>query len=714
MSDIQNDRVENRSYTLESGDVSKREQIPDKLLSKLKKKDFGKIVTDMWHKGNANRTVFLQRQEEFLNDYDEFLESTSDGPFNGASTLHIPMPFIVIKTFHARMLQALLADDFQHQVKARHEGSVDNEQAVADTIRYYLKDHANEYEGVYDALDSWVWNWCASGTGQMKWSWQEKYTRFMDVEEQGDFDVVEGPDGQNVAIPITKEVEVVKTEQTYSGPILETRDVEDLLIVGGEGNTNKADAVIDRQWVTASDLRTWGDRKVFNSKAVEKAIDAGGSSVSGSVNGQIKSEKALNAGKSDPDVTEGHDRYEILECYMFADIDGSGINSDIVIWVDVKTMEILRATYLRRISPSGKRPFVKADFFKRKGQEYGMGLAEILHPISVEMDFLHNHRIDTGMITAMPFGFYRATSGIEPKEIDFKPGVMIPVESPQTDVVFPNFGPKTVFGAQEEAALDVLVQRMTGISDLTLGVVSSRQGASRTARGVSAIQGEAASNIDVHLRRLTHAWRQGVKYLHDILQKRIPVGLSFRVSGQDSNDYFHTVRSREEIAGDYDFEIASNSASSNPQVRLQKAQEVLTQVMDPLAIQLGIISPRNVFEAKKNLFRALDVKETSRFITEPRQIPHILSPHEEFLRVVNGINVPVEMGADHEGYLKYFESITSGDELGMYSQDQVMRAAAQAQAHQQMIEAMSQLQAQASNRQQIQTNASLGQEPQQA
>lgn len=713
MSDIQDDKIEKRSYTLDSEDVSKREQIPEKLMAKLKKKGFGKKVCDAWSKGNANRTTFLQRQDEFLSDYDEFLESTSDGPFNGASTLHIPMPFIVIKTFHARMLQALLADDFQYQVKARNEGSVDNEQMVNDTIRYYLKDHCNEYEGVYDALDEWVWSWAASGTGQMKWAWKEKFTRFIDVEEVGDFEVVEDADGMSVAIPVTREEEVVKTEMTYSGPCLETRDVEDVLIVGGEGNPNKADIVIDRQFVTASDLRTWGDRKVFNTKAVEKVIEHGGDTMSGAINGEIKSQKALNAGRNEVDITEGHDRYEILECYMFADVDGSGINSDIVLWVHAGTEEILRATYLRRISPSGKRPFIKADFFKRKGSEYGMGLAEILHPISVEMDFIHNHRIDTGLITSMPFGFYRPTSGIEPKEIDFKPGVMIPVESPQTDVVFPNFGPKTVFGSQEEAALDVLVQRMTGISDLTLGVVSSRQGASRTARGVAAIQGEAASNIDVHLRRLTQAWRSGVKYLHDMLQKRIPVGLSFRVTGQDGNDYFSTVRSREELAGDFEFEIASNSASSNPQVRIQKAQEVLNQVMDPIGIQLGIISPRNIYEAKKNYMRALDVKEVSRFITEPRQIPQIYTPQEEFLRVINGQDVPVEMNSDHEGYIAYFESITKGDELGMYSQEQVLRAAAQAQAHQQMIEAMAQLQAQQANRQQIATNASLGQEPQQ-
>src|SRR5437868_9622407 len=89
-----------RQNVLKDVDAPLRDQIPAKLLKKLKDMNIGQKVVDLWALGNANRAVWLERQQEYLSDWDEFLVATGYGAFKGSSNLHIPMPFIVAKTMH--------------------------------------------------------------------------------------------------------------------------------------------------------------------------------------------------------------------------------------------------------------------------------------------------------------------------------------------------------------------------------------------------------------------------------------------------------------------------------------------------------------------------------------------------------------------------------------------------------------------------------------
>ena len=100
-----------RTERLQNVEVNLRDQIPKKLLAKVRDLKFGEKVTKMWGTADSNRANWLERQQIYLTDWDEFLISSSEGPFAGASNLHLPMPFIVAKTYHARMLQAIMSTD---------------------------------------------------------------------------------------------------------------------------------------------------------------------------------------------------------------------------------------------------------------------------------------------------------------------------------------------------------------------------------------------------------------------------------------------------------------------------------------------------------------------------------------------------------------------------------------------------------------------------
>lgn len=697
--------------------VSKRDQVPQKLKAQLEKIEMGTKIVRLWETGNSDRTEWLQRQQMYLSDWDEFLVSSAEGPFQQSSSLHLPMPLIVAKTLHARFLQALLGYDPSFTVKARREDSSEQAPLVQNVMRYALNDWANENEGATEALDMWVWDWVTTGVGLLKIRWDAKFQRYVDVEEKpvpGTPEFIVTPDGEQRSIPtiVMAEEEVIKTEKVFEGPIIERVEPEDVLIVGGGGNPQKADAVIQQIMMTASDLWTYADRKVFDAKVVKEIIDGGPDAAVDDMVDNIKQQRQNNAGLNDPDSDIHLDRYKILECYLSADVDGSGINSEVVVWVHKVSGKILRSTYLHRISKTGTRPFFKVDFLKRPNQAYGIGIVEMLHPLSVELDAMHNMRIDFGLLSTMPFGFYRPTSSIDPEVINLEPGALIPVDNPQTDIVFPNLGNRTYFGAQEEGAINTLVERLTGISDLSLGVLSGNQGATRTATGTRALVGELSSNLDVYLRRLNLGWKKALEFLLHMLQQRIPNGLSFRITGESGHDYWGKVKQRNDLAGDYDLEISANSTTSNPQIQQQIASELVQMTGNPLDIQLGIITPRERYESLKNWAKSRGVVDFGKYLRQPQGISIQLSPLEELNRVVRGQQVPVTPEMDHQGYIQLWEEFKATDELlGQFNEQETILAEVQARRHAQMLQAIQQQAAQVRNQQQIQANAQLAQNP---
>ena len=160
-----------RSAPLTDVDAPLRDQIVAKLFSKLEDLEIGVKVEEMWRRGNSDRESWLRRQREYLQAWDEHLIADTSGPFNGSSQLHIPMPLIVCKTFHARMYQAIMGIDPPLFVKARNEASIERVQCVSDTMRYYLQDGANHGKGIEEVVDKWIWDWCTTGLGLKKWRW---------------------------------------------------------------------------------------------------------------------------------------------------------------------------------------------------------------------------------------------------------------------------------------------------------------------------------------------------------------------------------------------------------------------------------------------------------------------------------------------------------------------------------------------------------------
>lgn len=707
MSEIQKDSdiVDKRKNKLKV-ESSLREKIDRKLFNTLEDMEIGQKVCGMWSAASADSSEWLGKQTDYLADYDDFLEIEPQGVFESSSNLKVPMTLWVLKTVHARFLQTLLTPEPSLSAKARKREYAEVEQDIEDFIKYTLVEWCNNYQGIEETLDQLVWSWLSTGVAYVKNRWHKKYVRYSDVVTKKvpgpakfEYDPTIEAEVERPTV-IDEETETFKTEMVFNGPMVDFVKPEDIAVVSSDiTNIDGADAVIHREFLNASDLWTLADLGIFDEDAVSEVIEGGESSKSGAEGGNLKQARQENSGEASLDKTYDLDTYEILETYLSVDVDGSGINSEVIVWVSTKTKKPLRATYLHKVYKNGRRPFSVAVFHKRSGtnDHKPVGLVEMLHCIQKELDAIHNMRIDFGMVSTMPFGFYRASSSINPKQIQLEPGALIPVDNP-SDVYFPNLGNRTIFGLQEEQQLYIMVERLTGISDLSLGAMSGRQGATRTASGVRAMLSESNTNLDVPLKRLNRCWKRVLENLLDMLQQRTPAGFQYRVPGGDGFDRYMKITGPHDLAGDYGIEVSPETSASNPQVRLENATQVLQITQNPLYIQMGIVSPQNMYEAAVNFLKTIGVKEVSKFLNSGFANQYILTPQEEYDRVI-GLNPPPIMpNSDHEGFIALVQEVMANDaKISQLNREQVVALQLQMSKHSQMMAAIEQQAARQAN-----------------
>lgn len=697
--------------------ASLRDQQLSKLAKKLEEMNVSMKVVEMWNSANADRAEQLKRQDAYLEELEEFIEPIYTPALDWSSTIHLPTILTVCKTYHARFFAALWGVDPPFVCRSRTAANVDRAMLVEELMRYTLRDWCNEYDGVEPELDRWLWYWITKGDGYLKARWWKKFTRFMDVESEQVPEptlILDEQTGNSVEGTKLKEIEreVVRTEEVYNGPMLEVVDNEDLVVIGGNGDCEKADAVIEQGWYTASEMWSLADQKLFRLEAVEAALKGGKDYKSSEANSNIKDTKARQSGKAQLDNEYETDRYRVLEAYLRLDVDDSGIASDVVVWIHARSRKILRATYLRRVMASGRRPYFGISFHKRYGTEYSVGLPEMLYSLGKEIDAMHNINVDIGILSSLPFGFYKpTTASLKSESMPIEPGALIPVDNPRTDIMFPNLGMRTSFGFQEEAALMNQIERLTSISELNLGIIGA-QGATRTATGTRAILGESSNNLNIYIQRMNRGWKRALRYIFEMLQHRLPPGFQFRVVGDDGSAYWREVQTKQEICGMYDFELDPNSANSNKQIQLESANLIMQATQNPIDLQLGIVTPANRYEALLHWYKVNGIKQVSKFISKPADHMINFSPIEMADRLLRGIDIPLNPMMDLEGFVTWVESAMNDDEImGQFSPIEAAILQAKAREAVAMLEAVQAAQANVAVQQQQLQNTQASQMP---
>jgi intein/homing endonuclease len=187
---------------------------------------------------------------------------------------------------------------------------------------------------------------------------------------------------------------------------------------------------------------------------------------------------SLERGGTDFNKTSEASVFDIYEVYFYWDIDGNGIEEDMIAWIDPISGTFLRVEY----NSLGIRPIVRMPYFERPDELYAIGTGWMVENLQDEIDALHNMRIDGTHISMLQMFVSRRGSGLGPNE-EFRPLKHIIVDNPLEDfmtIKFPDLGYGTL---QAELMTKEYADRVTGSADAMMGFESKSAGTRATSSG---------------------------------------------------------------------------------------------------------------------------------------------------------------------------------------------------------------------------------------
>jgi hypothetical protein len=425
-----------------------------------------------------------------------------------------------------------------------------------------------------------------------------------------------------------------------------------------------------RLWLTEDDLRRKVDLKRFYADAVQALLDQnkvpGGDSATldsqGYKQGMAKAEGIESEGPSNA----RRDQWEILEDYRRWDIDGDGLEEEIICWVSPRMPgRILGWDYLDNVYAHGRRPFRKGCYFPIPFRFHGLSYAEVVKGIQDEVNTIHNQRVDYNTVQNVPITYYRASMSLPPTSQTIRPGDFVPVDNPSQDLAWPKFSGNQGWASQEEQTLQQILERLTGETDLSLGRQPNRVGATRTAAGTQTLLGQAGLRFKMFMDAFQRFW---IGIFEDILaldQEYLPPGKEFRVTGKRPE--FIRLKDRTEIRGRYSLKLAASDQTMNREKQRQDAALLMQATLNPSLIQVGLVGLKGIRRVLEKFYKAYG--EDPDFILEPKAV--IRSPEEELAMFVGGKYVSPVQGEDVQRHLMTHQAQMMDPDIQAYLKPEV-------------------------------------------
>jgi hypothetical protein len=88
---------------------------------------------------------------------------------------------------------------------------------------------------------------------------------------------------------------------------------------------------------------------------------------------------------------------------------------------------------------------------------------------------------------------------------------------------------------------------------------------------------------------------------------------------------------REEVQGKYKIIMRGNDQNTNPQVKMQKAQQILMAITNPVLLQTSVITPMQQAEGLAFFYQTLDIPNWQKYVNMQPQPPQPPPPNPAML-----------------------------------------------------------------------------------
>ncbi len=522
------------------------------------------------------------------------------------------------------------------------------------------------------------------------------------------------PEDRSIEMDLEREVEV------YNGPRALRKDVQDVLHparcenlqIQGPSNPLGASHVILRDFPSVDELKRLHKSGYYDLLSDEDADKLGLLVMDEDYQQRMEQKDILQGHVQQQDIPREADSHRTLTrlmCFDCYDIDGDGLDEDVVFWMILEDEIILKAVYLSQIFPSDppRRPFAEAQLFPVPGRRLAIGLLEMMEGLHDLMKQFFDQGGDAGTLANAPFGFYRQTSSMKPEVIKLAPGEMYPLSDPKNDVSFPTMGNQTqAFTFNMVTMLTQIEERLTNIGDLQLGrVPQGKASALRTVSGMQTVLSQGDARPERVLRRFFMGLAAIYENFHALNEVLLPPNKRFMLTGplDPRTEPYRTVNNATQIKGKFRFTFSANVLNTSKEAMQAALQDLMATYISPMAIQMKIVTPDNVYRLLRDFGRSKG-QDPDRYLTPPS--PEALLPPisaEEAILTIMDNTMP--KGSPMEGLEEHFEKLQaflSSDEFGYLGKEHiplfkhyletVAQAVAQEKAQAAMLQAAQQFQ----------------------
>lgn len=478
------------------------------------------------------------------------------------------------------------------------------------------------------------------------------------------------------------EVEIEKEGIRYEGPKIIRKDVQDVLHpvrcenlqIPGPSNPTGAAHVILRDFPSIDEIKRLQQSGYYD-LMTQDDVDKLGSQVMDRQYQEREQQKDVMQGAIDwkdyHKENESHKpltRLMVFDCY---DIDGDGLDEDVIFWMILETKTILRARYLTQMFPSPipMRPLAEAHLFPVAGRRFSIGVPEMMEGLHDLIKQFYDQSADAGILANAPFGFYRASSNMRPEVIKMSPGDLYPLNDPKNDVSFPQLGNQSqAFGFNMLGLLNQMEEKLTNIGDLQLGrVPQGKASALRTVSGMQTIMSQGDARPERVLRRFFIGLAQIWKIIHTLNQAFLPKNKQYLISGvkEPTNDPYAKIDDKNQIAGAYLFKFSANALNTSKEAMQGALQTLMGVYVSQLALQLKVIDPDGIYRLFRDYGRSLG-QDPDKYLNPPT--PEAIEPKiffEEALTEIMAGRLPTQAPAEGPDIqLQKLNDFMNADEFG--------------------------------------------------
>ena len=383
-----------------SGTHSVIELHPDELVDELRIGDDEVVELARWIDNELNRARGARTELEFsweanLRMYEGIAERRRRSvPIENASNLEVTLGAIASDAVSAQMLNAIFNIDPVLTVRAVAESGEFTEhvkvlQRFSDVLARKIKLRAGSENAILDDVKL--------GTGILYIPWTERLKK-------------------------TQVTQVVER-----GPLVRGVPVEDFFVPGGAYDDLQRERWCGmRYFLTEHELRV---------RARDQGWDISMAKESPNVDRvrQIRERLGRHDGfghrRGGEHQRDGGRNYEVHDIYCLFDIDGDGIDEDLLVNWDQGSRSLMNVRY----NPYDRRPFEVMRYQNRGYLFYGLGVIEMLRPFQEMASNFFNHWGDNALLANARF-WVGKHGAIPDNRLRIWPNRYVPVANPESDI----------------------------------------------------------------------------------------------------------------------------------------------------------------------------------------------------------------------------------------------------------------------------------------